>query len=91
MFILICSGKATLGLSNQTVSFRQGTNVEFNAPGFAPAGPTSPSLATDQIPPMDSYNLETLNTKQRDFSNPMYDAVVQSGDSNIGKLMDFFD
>jgi hypothetical protein len=33
---------------------------------------------------MDSYNLETLNTKSRDFSNPMYDAV-QSGDSTMGK------
>lgn len=87
-FILVIfsiSGKATLGLSSsQSVSFRHGTNVEFNSPGFSPGGPTSPSLATDQIPPMDSYNLETLNNKSRDFSNPMYDAV-QSGDSHMGK------
>lgn len=83
------SGKATLGLSSsQSVSFRHGTNVEFNSPGFSPGNPTSPSLATDQIPPMDSYNLETLNNKSRDFSNPMYDAV-QSGDSHMGKF-EFF-
>lgn len=83
---IIFSGKATLGLSSsQSVSFRHGTNVEFNSPGFSPGNPTSPSLATDQIPPMDSYNLETLNNKSRDFSNPMYDAV-QSGDSHMGKL-----
>jgi low density lipoprotein-related protein 2 len=56
--------------------------VEFNSPGFSP-GPTSPSLATDQIPPMDSYNLETLNNKSRDFSNPMYDAV--QSDSHMCK------
>lgn len=37
---------------------------------------------------MDSYNLETLNNKSRDFSNPMYDAV-QSGDSHMGKKKNF--
>lgn len=78
------SGKATLGLtSSQSVSFRHGTNVEFNSPGFSPGNPTSPSLPTDQIPPMDSYNLETLNKKSRDFSNPMYDAV--QSDSHMSK------
>jgi low density lipoprotein-related protein 2 len=73
------------------VSFRHGTNVEFNSPGFVPGNPTSPSLPTDQIPPIDAYNLETLNNKSRDFSNPMYDAV-QSGttDSNMGKFLIFF-
>lgn len=85
---LFCSGKASLGglTSNQSVSFRHGTNVEFNSPGFAPGNPTSPTLPSDQIPPIDSYNLETLNNKSRDFSNPMYDAV-QSGttDTNMSK------
>ncbi len=73
------------------MSFRHGTNVEFNSPGFVPGNPTSPSLPTDQIPPIDAYNLETLNNKSRDFSNPMYDAV-QSGttDSNMGKFLIFF-
>jgi hypothetical protein len=84
MLIFLNSGKATLGLSSsQSVSFRHGTNVEFNSPGFSPGNPTSPSLATDQIPPMDSYNLETLSNKNRDFSNPMYDAV--QSDSHMGK------
>jgi low density lipoprotein-related protein 2 len=32
---------------------------------------------------MDSYNLETLSNKNRDFSNPMYDAV--QSDSHMGK------
>lgn len=60
--------------SSQSVSFRPGTNVEFNAPGFPPNGPG----VTPTVPPMDGYNLETINNKNRDFSNPMYDAV-QSG------------
>jgi low density lipoprotein-related protein 2 len=61
--------------SSQSVSFRQGTNVEFNSPGFvAPNGPSD----GQPIPPLDGYNLETINNKPRDFSNPMYDAV-QSG------------
>lgn len=71
--------------SSQSVSFRHGTNVEFNSPGFTPGDPTAPSLSTAQIPPMDSYNLETLNNKSRNFSNPMYDAV-QAGDSNMGEF-----
>lgn len=80
-------GKATLGLTtSQSVSFRHGTNVEFNSPGFSPGSPTSPSLPTDQIPPMDSYNLETLNKKSRDFSNPMYDAV--QSDSHMTRIYD---
>uniref|UniRef100_A0A1B0D0A8 Uncharacterized protein n=3 Tax=Phlebotomus papatasi TaxID=29031 RepID=A0A1B0D0A8_PHLPP len=60
--------------SSQSVSFRHGTNVEFNSPGFPPNGPTPAS----NVAPLDGYNLETVTTKSRDFSNPMYDAV-QSG------------
>lgn len=46
---------------------------------------------------MDGYNLETINNKNRDFSNPMYDAV-QSGTTadpsgvgnGSGNLLEFF-
>lgn len=57
---------------SQSVSFRHGTNVEFNSPGFNQStnGPLDP-------PPMEGYNLQAVG-KTRDFSNPMYDAV-QSG------------
>lgn len=81
-----CSGKvARLSSlsSSQSVSFRQGTNVEFNSPGFPANGPNG---GAGSVPPMDAYNLETVNKKTRDFSNPMYDAV-QSGttaDPNLG-------
>jgi low density lipoprotein-related protein 2 len=71
--------------SSQSVSFRPGTNVEFNDPGFTPG--TVASSPEGVIPPLDGYNLETLSNKNRDFSNPMYDAV-QSGttnDPNLGK------
>lgn len=61
--------------SSQSVSFRQGTNVEFNSPGFGAGGPPDGDA---NVPPLDGYNLETINNKSRDFSNPMYDAV-QSG------------
>lgn len=64
--------------SSQSVTFRQGTNVEFNAPGFP--GPTAPvGTSTGDVAPLEGYNLQTVNAgKTRDFSNPMYDAV-QSG------------
>lgn len=62
--------------SSQSVTFRHGTNVEFNAPGFPGAPPAGTS---NDVAPMEGYNLQTVNTaKTRDFSNPMYDAV-QSG------------
>lgn len=59
---------------SQSVSFRHGTNVEFNSPNFNEAtnGPVDSSVA-----PMEGYNLQAVG-KTRDFSNPMYDAV-QSG------------
>lgn len=65
--------------SSQSVSFRHGNNVEFNSPGF-PNGPPPPETA-----PIDGFNLETVSSKTRDFSNPMYDAV-QSGttDPSVG-------
>nr|CAD7412023.1 unnamed protein product [Timema cristinae] len=59
------------GLTNsQSVSFRQGTNVEFGTPTFASNGP---QIGAE---PMDvDYNLGDISSKNRDFSNPMYDAV----------------
>lgn len=63
--------------SSQSVTFRHGTNVEFNSPVFPNAPP--PPAPTESISPTDGYNLQTVNSgKQRDFANPMYDAV-QSG------------
>lgn len=68
--------------SSQSVTFRHGTNVEFNAPGFGNVTGTN-----EATPPLEGYNLQTVNSnKARDFANPMYDAV-QSGtttDPNIG-------
>lgn len=81
MFVFYYSGKLarlpTL-TSSQSVTFRQGTNVEFNAPGF-PGPNAPPSSSAGDVAPLEGYNLQTVNTsKTRDFSNPMYDAV-QSG------------
>lgn len=62
--------------SSQSVSFRQGTNVEFGG---------SFGGSTGSVEPMDSaYNMDQLTNKARDFSNPMYDAVQNTGDANIG-------
>ncbi|XP_044762088.1 low-density lipoprotein receptor-related protein 2 [Coccinella septempunctata] len=59
-------GKTTLG-SSQTVAFRQGSNVEFGSSSF---------VGGNSVEPMDiSYTLDPVNTKTRDFHNPMYDAV----------------
>lgn len=60
----------------QSVSFRHGTNIEFNSPNFNQAT-NGPNIDTS-VPPMEGYNLQTVSHKTRDFSNPMYDAV-QSG------------
>jgi hypothetical protein len=54
MFIL-CSGKGTGlgGLSNsQSVSFRQGTNVEFGTPTFATNGPQGRMVSIIVFHPM---------------------------------------
>ncbi|KAK0162271.1 hypothetical protein PV327_008621 [Microctonus hyperodae] len=51
-------------LTAQSVSFRQGSNVEFGNP------------AHERMEPLDvEYNLGDVTDKNRDFSNPMYDAV----------------
>lgn len=64
--------------SSQSVSFRHGTNVEFNSPGFLPNNGPPATGTIDGVPPMEGYNLQAISHKSRDFSNPMYDAV-QSG------------
>lgn len=66
------------GLTNsQSVSFRQGTNVEFGAPAFAANGPA--------VEPMQAgYNLETVTGKPRDFSNPMYECALDSQGNGAG-------
>lgn len=68
------------GLTNsQSVSFRQGTNVEFGASAFPPNGPAQ------RGEPMDvEYNLGDMSTKSRDFSNPMYDALGGEGGGGTG-------
>ncbi|XP_074098383.1 low-density lipoprotein receptor-related protein megalin isoform X1 [Cotesia typhae] len=51
-------------LTAQSVSFRQGSNVEFGTP------------AHERMEPLDvEYSLGEVTDKNRDFSNPMYDAV----------------
>lgn len=56
----------------QSVSFRQGSNVEFGIP------------AHERMEPLDvEYNLGDVSNKNRDFSNPMYDAVnTETGATN---------
>lgn len=72
------SGKGTgLGslASSQSVSFRQGTNVEFGSNSFNANG-------SGTAEPLDvAYSLDPISNKNRDFHNPMYDAVQNSGDS----------
>lgn len=62
--------------SSQSVSFRQGTNVEFGANTFnANGGGGAPE-------PLDvAYSLDSVSNKNRDFHNPMYDAVQNNPDA----------
>ncbi|KAJ8924543.1 hypothetical protein NQ315_000691, partial [Exocentrus adspersus] len=62
--------------SSQSVSFRQGTNVEFGANTFnANGGGGGPE-------PLDvAYSLDPVSNKNRDFHNPMYDAVQNNPDA----------
>ncbi|CAH1397949.1 unnamed protein product [Nezara viridula] len=55
--------------NSQSVSFRQGTNVEFGSPAFSSNGPSIPDAIDVE------YNLSDISGKNRDFSNPMYDAL----------------
>lgn len=81
-----CSGKgSTLGslASSQSVSFRQGTNVEFGANAFNGGGGAPEPLDV-------SYSLDPVSNKSRDFHNPMYDAVQNNpdavGNGSSGKI-----
>lgn len=84
--IFYCSGKmARLSSlsSSQSVSFRHGNNVEFNAPGLQPPnGPMGGGGTVDPVLPLDGYNLQQITNKSRDFSNPMYDAVQAGANVN---------
>lgn len=62
--------------SSQSVSFRQGTNVEFGSQSFNGSGGGPEPLEV-------AYSLDPVNTKNRDFHNPMYDAV-QNNPEMIG-------
>lgn len=77
--MLFFSGKG-VGLgslaSSQSVSFRQGTNVEFGSQSFNGSGGGPEPLEV-------AYSLDPVNTKNRDFHNPMYDAV-QNNPEMIG-------
>ncbi|XP_071451711.1 low-density lipoprotein receptor-related protein 2 [Hetaerina americana] len=57
--------------NSQSVSFRQGTNVEFGSPTFTTNGPP-----VRGEPLSVEYSMGDISSKTRDFSNPMYDAVV---------------
>lgn len=62
--------------SSQSVSFRQGTNIEFGN-GFNPNASRNPE-------PLDvAYSLDAISNKNRDFHNPMYDAV-QNNPETVG-------
>ncbi|KAI5717758.1 hypothetical protein M8J77_010754 [Diaphorina citri] len=62
-------------LSTQSVSFRQGTNVEFGAPAFNNGASLGEPLDVE-------YSMADISSKNRDFSNPMYDALGGSGVSD---------
>lgn len=70
--------------STQSVSFRHGTNVEFNSPGFNPNNGPPATGTIDGVAPIDAYNLQAISSKTRDFSNPMYDAVQSGGGAADG-------
>lgn len=77
-YYFFSSGKgSTLGslASSQSVSFRQGTNVEFGANSFNGGTGGAPE-------PLDvAYSLDPVSNKSRDFHNPMYDAVQNNPDA----------
>ncbi|CAH1155627.1 unnamed protein product [Phaedon cochleariae] len=56
--------------SSPSVSFRQGTNVEFGANSF-----NNSSGSTEADARNVAYTLDSVNRNNRDFHNPMYDAV----------------
>ncbi|XP_022241765.1 low-density lipoprotein receptor-related protein 2-like [Limulus polyphemus] len=72
--------QGVLAGSNQSVSFRSGTNVEF-APNFMRSGPHD----TANGEPLDAdFNFGDINNPT-DFSNPMYDAINMGSGVESGK------
>lgn len=69
------SGLGSLA-SSQSVSFRQGTNVEFGSNTFNANGGGGTAEPLDV-----AYSLDPISNKNRDFHNPMYDAVQNNADS----------
>lgn len=56
------------------MSFRQGTNVEFGGNAFN-------NSTGDNGNPVDvAYSMDPIGNKNRDFHNPMYDAVQNNPD-----------
>lgn len=65
--------------STQSVSFRQGTNVEF---GGSIGGS---AVSVDAEPTSSEYDMNDLREgKTRNFSNPMYDALGAGGSAPAG-------
>ncbi|KAF5276464.1 hypothetical protein FQA39_LY06533 [Lamprigera yunnana] len=65
--------------SSQSVSFRQGSNVEFGNNSFGANGAGSGGME-----PLDvAYSLDQIGNKNRDFHNPMYDAVQNNPEAAV--------
>lgn len=71
--------------NSQSVSFRQGTNVEFGSPAFSSNGPSIPAETMES-----NYSMADISSKNRDFSNPMYDALgtLEAVPDNNGSLFE---
>jgi len=71
--------------STQSVSFRQGTNVEFGGP-MGGGGTGGGAVVVGGAEPMDAaYDMGELSeNKTRNFSNPMYDALGASSSGSVG-------
>lgn len=71
------------GGTANSVSFRHGTNVEFEGPSFVARAAGAAAGAGSQEPKAE-FRLDTVSsseassTKKRDFSNPMYDMETQA-------------
>lgn len=72
--------------SSQSVSFRQGTNVEFGGNAFNGNGGTANAEPLEV-----AYSLDSVSNKNRDFHNPMYDAVQNTpetvGNGSSGNIL----
>lgn len=76
-------GTGLAGLAQQSVSFRQGTNVEFGPNTFS-GTERGGGIGGGTTEPMDvAYSLDPISSKSRDFHNPMYDAVQQQQQAGL--------